>query len=153
MAGRVIGVIGGSSVNRGIYEKARQAGRLIAERGAVVICGGLGGVMEAACRGAKEAGGITVGILPGKEKSAANKYVDIAVATGMNEARNAVIVNSADAFIAVDGKYGTMSEIAFALKKGKPIAGIDTFDMKEIIKTKGPEEAVKKIFAVLGNKK
>ena len=138
----VIAVIGGSSVSGRLYETARIAGAKIAEKGAVLVCGGLSGVMEAACRGAKEKGGTTVGILPGKRKSEANDYVDIAVPTGMSEARNAVIVNMADALVAIDGKEGTLSEIAFALKQKKPVAGIETFDIRGIMKAETPSQAV-----------
>lgn len=138
----VIAIIGGSSVSKKFYEIARAAGALVAKRGAVLVCGGLSGVMEACCRGAKENGGMTVGILPGKRKSEANDYVDIAVPTGMNEARNAVIVNMADAIIAVDGKEGTLSEIAFALKQKKPVAGIETFEIEGVMKAVDPAEAV-----------
>src|SRR3954452_2780537 len=91
---------------------AEEVGRLLAERGALVVCGGLGGVMEAACRGAKEGGGATLGILPGLDRSHANPYVDVAVPTGLGEARNAFVVRAADALVAVGGEYGTLSEIA-----------------------------------------
>jgi hypothetical protein len=146
---KVIGVIGGNSVGKKHYEAAYKAGREIARRGAVLVCGGLAGVMEASCKGAKKEGGVTIGILPSKNKKTANKYVDMAVATGIGEARNAVIVNTADGFVAIDGKEGTLSEIAFALKAGKPVAGIDTYDLPEIIKCGTPEEAVEKIFLKL----
>ncbi|MBN2754825.1 MAG: TIGR00725 family protein [Candidatus Goldbacteria bacterium] len=146
---KVIGVIGGNTVGKKHYEAAYKTGREIARRGAVLVCGGLAGVMEASCKGAKKEGGVTVGILPSKNKKTANKYVDIAVATGIGEARNTVIVNTADGFVAIDGKEGTLSEIAFALKAGKPVAGIDTYDLPEIIKCGTPEEAVEKIFLKL----
>jgi uncharacterized protein (TIGR00725 family) len=101
--------------------------------------------MEAAARGAKEHKGATVGILPGKNKKDANKYIDTAVPTGFGEARNVVIVNMADGVVAIDGKEGTLSEIAFTLKSGKPICGIGTYDIKGIIKEEDPEKAVQKI--------
>jgi len=147
-----IGVIGGNSVTREIYEIGYEVGREIAAGKGIVVCGGLYGIMEAACRGAKSKGGTTVGILPGKHKSAANDYVDIAVATGMGEARNAVIVNTADALIAIDGKEGTLSEIAFGLKQKKPVAGINTYDIKGIKKMEGPKQAVSEIFRLLEEK-
>lgn len=149
---KYIGVIGGASARSKALEAAREAGSLIATRKAAVVCGGLGGVMQAACEGAKKAGGLTIGILPGRSKENANKYVDIAVATGMNEARNAVIVNTADAFVAIDGEFGTLSEIAFALKQGKPVAGIGTHDVKGVIKANTAREAVEIIFKKLGEK-
>ena len=95
----------------------------------MVVCGGLSGVMEAACRGAHEAGGTTVGILPGADRSAANPWVDVAVPTGLGEARNALVVRAADAVLAVGGEYGTLSEIAFALKAGKPVVGVGTWEL------------------------
>jgi uncharacterized protein (TIGR00725 family) len=109
---------------------AEDVGRLLATRGAVLVCGGLGGVMEAACRGAKDGGGTTVGILPGHDRRAANRYVDVAIATGLGEARNALVVRAADALIAVGGGFGTLSEIALALKSGKPVVGIGTWDLR-----------------------
>ncbi|MEA2420374.1 MAG: hypothetical protein QOE60_2580 [Thermoleophilaceae bacterium] len=114
----------------------------MAERGAVVVCGGLGGVMEAACRGARAAGGTTVGILPGLDRTAANPFVDVALPTGLGEARNALVVRAADAVIAVGGGYGTLSEIALALKAGKPVIGIDTWDIEGVVAVDGPEAAV-----------
>src|SRR6185436_14163925 len=103
-------------------EVAEAVGRELGSRGVVVVCGGLGGVMEAACRGAKEAGGMTVGILPGDDRSAANRFVDAAIPTGLGEGRNVLVVRAADAVIAVGGAYGTLSEIALALKAGKRVA-------------------------------
>jgi uncharacterized protein (TIGR00725 family) len=110
-------------------DAAEAVGRALGGRGAVVVCGGLGGVMEAACRGAKEAGGTTLGILPGRDRAAANPYVDVAVATGLGEARNALVVGAADALIAVGGEWGTLSEIALALKAGKRVVGLGTWEL------------------------
>jgi uncharacterized protein (TIGR00725 family) len=124
MTTRIIGVIGGEVAGEDSLARAREVGRLIAERGAVLVCGGLGGVMEAACRGASEAGGTTVGILPSDSTSDANPYVTIPIATGMGTARNLVIVRTADALIAVDGRYGTLSEIAHALDQGKRVISL-----------------------------
>jgi uncharacterized protein (TIGR00725 family) len=126
---------------------AEAVGRELAARGAVVVCGGLGGVMEAACRGAKEAGGHTVGILPGTDRSAANPFVDTAVPTGFGEARNALVVRAADALIAVGGGYGTLSEIALALKAGKRVVGLDSWDIDGVLAVADPAAAVA---AVLG---
>lgn len=122
-----IGVIGQSVYEERIYRLAYEAGREIARRGAILVCGGLGGVMEAACRGAKEEGGLTIGILPGSSGGDANPFVDIAIATGLGEARNLVIVNTASALIACGGQAGTLSEIAFALRAGKILAGLETW--------------------------
>jgi uncharacterized protein (TIGR00725 family) len=108
---------------------AEQVGRLLGERGALLVCGGLGGVMEAACRGAKSAGGSTVGILPGLDRSAANPYVDVALATGLGEARNALVVRAADSLIAIGGGFGTLSEIGLALKTGKPVVGLGSWEL------------------------
>jgi uncharacterized protein (TIGR00725 family) len=121
---------------------AEQVGRLIAEAGALLVCGGLGGVMEAACRGAAEAGGRTVGILPGVDRAAANRFVEVAIATGLGEARNALVVRSADVLIAIGGAYGTLSEIALALKAGKRVIGIGTWAIDGIEEAAGPEAAV-----------
>jgi uncharacterized protein (TIGR00725 family) len=104
-------------------------GRALAEGGAVVVCGGLGGTMEAACRGAKAGGGSTLGILPGFDRAEANPYVDVAVATGLGEARNALVARAADALIAVGGEWGTLSEIALALRAGTRVVGIGTWDL------------------------
>jgi uncharacterized protein (TIGR00725 family) len=125
----VIAVIGGSQCTPEISNKAETVGRELAKRGVVLVCGGLGGVMEAACRGAAAEQGITVGILPGTDPDSANPYVQIRITTGLGEARNVVIIRSAHAVIAIDGEYGTLSEIAFALKNGKPVIGLNTWEL------------------------
>lgn len=128
----VIGVIGTASSNdASIIELAFEVGCEIARRDAVLLCGGLGGVMEAACRGAKKEGGITIGILPGYSTSEANPFVDYRIATGLGEARNLIIVLSSSALVACGGGAGTLSEIAFALKHGKPLAGLRTWQLKD----------------------
>jgi uncharacterized protein (TIGR00725 family) len=127
---------------------AESVGRELAARGAVVVCGGLGGVMEAACRGAKDAGGHTVGVLPGFDRAAANRFVDTAVPTGLGEARNALVVRAADALIAVGGGYGTLSEIALALKAGKRVVGLGSWDIEGVVAVPSPAAAVA---AVLGD--
>ncbi len=142
MQKKMIAVIGAGRADKELFALAEEVGRLIALNGAILVCGGLGGVMEAAARGANTEGGITVGILPGLEKSAANPYINVPVATGLGEIRNAVIVRSADVLIAIGGEYGTLSEIAFALKAGKTVIGIGTWDIKGIIKANGAEDAV-----------
>ena len=108
---------------------AEEVGAALAERGVVVVCGGRGGVMEGACRGAKRGGGTTVGILPGEDRAAANEFVDVAIATGLGEARNALVVRAADALIAIGGSWGTLSEIALAQRAGKRVVGIGTWEL------------------------
>jgi uncharacterized protein (TIGR00725 family) len=122
-----IAVCGAGECDAPVYEQARQVGRLLAQAGAVLLCGGLGGVMEAACRGAREAGGFCVGILPGADPVAANPYVDLPLATGMGQARNVALILSAQAVIAIAGEAGTLSEIALALKAGRPVIGLGTW--------------------------
>jgi len=124
-----VGVVGGGEAGADALDAAQEVGRHLAQRGAVVLCGGLGGVMEAACRGAKMEGGTTVGILPSDNRHHANEYVDVAIATGMGEARNALVVRAADVLIAIDGEFGTLSEIALALRTGTPVVGIDTWEL------------------------
>jgi uncharacterized protein (TIGR00725 family) len=125
-----IGVIGGAECSSEIYEIAREVGCEIAKNSFSLVCGGLTGVMEAACRGAKEAGGITIGILPTSDKRDANPYVDVIIPTGLGHARNVLVVLAVDAVVAVDGETGTLSELAIALKVGKPIVGIRTWDLE-----------------------
>jgi uncharacterized protein (TIGR00725 family) len=130
-------------------EAAEEVGRLLAQAGAVVVCGGGGGAMEAVCRGAKEAGGTTIGILPGSDRHAANPYVDAVVATGIGEARNSIVARTADVVIAVAGAYGTLSEIALALRAGKTVVGLDTWELarggepvQDVVRVASPAEAV-----------
>ena len=139
-----IGVIGGSTCSEQIARLAEEVGREIANANAVLVCGGRGGVMEAACRGAKSAGGMTIGILPGDDREQANAFVDVAIVTGMGVARNALVVKSSQAVIAIDGKYGTLSEIAFCLQLGIPVVGLQTWEVApEIITARTPAQAVK----------
>ncbi len=138
-----IGVIGAGECSKDMAEIAEKVGRGIAKRGAVLVCGGLGGVMEAACRGARSEGGITVGVTPGFSKSEANRYVDIPIVTGMSHARNIIVVRSSDALVAIGGSWGTLSEISFALKLGVPVIGINTWEVSNEIKhATNPEVAV-----------
>ena len=130
-------------------DEAEEVGRLLAEAGAVVVCGGMGGVMEAAARGAAGAGGVAVGILPGLDRDEGNPHLTVAVPTGMGEGRNALVVRSADAVIAIAGEFGTLSEIALALKIGKPVVGLSTWGLmkggapvRTILEASSPEEAV-----------
>jgi hypothetical protein len=147
----IISVIGDSSCSSEIYDIARHVGSLIAQNGWILVTGGLGGVMEAASRGAKESGGTTVGILPGFSKDEANMFVNIPVITGLSHARNIIVARTADAVIAVSGGYGTLSEIAIALKLGKPVVGVRTWDMvKGVIKVDSPEQAIHKVRELTG---
>jgi uncharacterized protein (TIGR00725 family) len=143
MTMKVIGVIGAGSCNNDIYELAREVGRGIAKMGAILVCGGLGGVMEGACRGAREAGGQTVGILPGPDRVHANPYVTIPIVTDLGHARNVLIVRSSDLLIAISGGYGTLSEISIALKLKKPVVGLSTWpNIGEIKYVATSEEAL-----------
>jgi uncharacterized protein (TIGR00725 family) len=122
-------VVGGSVAGPDACRAAEAVGRELARLGAVVVTGGLGGVMEAACRGAKSAGGTTLALVPGDDRAAANPHVDLAVATGMGEGRNVLVVRTADALVAVGGEFGTLSEIALALRLGKPVVGMATWGL------------------------
>lgn len=143
-----VSVIGGSTVDDGTYEEARELGRILAERGHTVVCGGYGGVMEGVCRGAKEEGGTTVGVLSGDDPDAANDYVDVPVATNMGEARNALVVLNGERVVAVDGAYGTLSEIAHALVLGKTVVGLDTHDVEGVEEVETPRDAVELLEAL-----
>src|SRR5262249_52357241 len=123
-------------------DAAEQVGAGLARAGAVVVCGGLGGVMAAACRGADAAGGLTIAILPGADRTAANEWARVVVPTGMGEMRNVLVVRAADAVIAVGGAYGTLSEVALALKTGLPVVGIDTWPIDGVIAVDSPGDAV-----------
>ena len=144
-------VVGSGSAPADQVRLAEAVGRGLAEGGAVVVCGGLGGVMEGACRGAKAAGGRTLGILPGYDRETANPHVDIAIATGLGEARNALVVRAADALVAIGGSWGTLSEIALGLRAGKRVVGIGSWELKRaggepiegILEAANPEEAVR----------
>ena len=127
----MIAVIGGDAPPAHVMPLAEAVGREVAQRGHVLICGGRGGVMEAACRGAREAGGHTIGVLPGPDRSDMNPHVEFPIVTNLGAARNAVVVLSADAVIAVDGSYGTLSEIALALVHGKPVVGLQTWRVSD----------------------
>ncbi len=138
-----VAVIGGARAGREALDLAAETGRRLAEAGAVLVCGGLGGVMEAAARGAKSAGGFTVGILPGQSPADANPSIDLAVATGMGYTRNSLVVMNADAVVAVDGEYGTLSEIAFALIHKKKVVGLMSWDIPGVVPARDAEEAVR----------
>jgi hypothetical protein len=155
-----IAVIGGGRCSRGEAKLAEEVGRELARRGAILVCGGLGGIMEAACRGASLEGGTTVGILPGDNSQAANPYVQIPIVTGLGEARNVIVVKSAQAVIAIGGSYGTLSEISYALKSGIPVIGLNTWALsrngredKSIIPAQNPTEAVDKALDLVTSQK
>jgi len=145
----IIAVIGGRRTEKALLAEAEEVGRLIAKSGAILVCGGLGGIMEAAAKGVKSVGGVTVGILPQDDISHANQYIDIPIATGLGIGRNVIIARTADALIAVGGEYGTLSETAFALQMGKPVVGIRTWDIKGVVNADSAVDAVKKVFELL----
>jgi len=151
----IIAVIGDSACSAEEAKLAETVGESLAQRGATIVCGGLGGVMEAVCRGAKSKGGLTVGILPGQDASIANPWVDIPIVTGIGEARNVAVVKSAQAVIAIGGSYGTLSEIAYALKSGIPVIGLNTWSLSRngreddsIIRVQSAAEAVDKAISL-----
>ena len=140
-AERYVAVVGPGDASPAELAVSEELGAALASAGAVVVCGGLGGVMEAACRGAKSRRGLTLGLLPGLDRSAANGWVDVAIPTGMGELRNGLVVRAADAVVAVGGGAGTLSEIAFALKAGRPVIGIGTFTLDGVAVAGSAEEA------------
>jgi len=135
-----VGVLGAGDCNEDLAGVARALGLGLARLGVVVVCGGLGGVMAAVAEGVREGGGITVGILPGEDKQQANRFIDIPIATGLAEARNLVIIRTADILVAVGGSYGTLSEIAFALKMGKGVIGLKTWQIEGVKQVATVEE-------------
>ena len=141
----IVGIIGGNKCSKQIEKIAEEIGCEVAKRKHILLCGGMGGVMAAACRGAKKSGGLTIGILPGKNKDDANKYIDIPIITAMSHARNAIIVRTADIIIAISGKYGTLSEIGLAKAIDKTVLGIKTWDIPGIRKV----NSVKEIFEII----
>ena len=152
---KFIAVIGGSQPSSEEAKLAEAVGRELAKRGAILVCGGLGGVMEAACKGASSEGGVTVGILPGDSRQAANPYIQIPIVTGMGYARNVAVVKSAQAVIAIGGNYGTLSEISHALQSGIPVIGLNTWTLSKndrqdnsIIIVQSPTEAVNKALSL-----
>lgn len=144
-----IAVVGGGECTSSVARLAEEVGREIGHQGAVLVCGGLGGVMEATCKGAKSADGLTVGILPWDKREDANPYVDIPIVTGMGYARNVIVVRSAQAVIAIDGSHGTLSEIAHAVSYNIPVVGLGTWTFSingtedaSLIRATSPKEAV-----------
>jgi uncharacterized protein (TIGR00725 family) len=144
-----VAVVGPGDASAQELHAAEEVGAGLAAAGAVVVTGGLGGVMEAACRGARSRRGHTLGILPGEDRDAANGWVEIAVATGLGELRNGLVVRSADGLVAIGGGHGTLSEIALALKLGRPVVGLGTWEVHGVEHLSTPEEAVGRIGALL----
>jgi uncharacterized protein (TIGR00725 family) len=149
-----IAVVGASSASAGEELAAEAVGRGLAEAGAIVVCGGRGGVMEAACRGARSAAGTTIGILPGERRDEANPYVDIAIATGLGEMRNGLVVRASDGLVAVGGAFGTLSEIALALVAGKPVVALGGWELARagepvdaVVRAGSPADAVARVLA------
>ena len=148
----IIGVIDSGQCESSIYQLAVEVGEEIAKRGAILVCGGLAGVMEAAAKGASSAGGLTVGILPGPSTNRANSFIKIPVATDMGQARNVIIAHTADALVAVAGGAGTLSEIGHALKVGKPVVGLQTIPNLEGVEyLDTAQEAIARIFELIGS--
>ena len=144
-----VAVVGSGEATGKLYEQAREVGRLVSGKGGIVVCGGLSGVMEAAARGATEAGGTAIGILPDEDREKANPYLSNSVATGMGHARNLAVVCSGDVVVAVGGEYGTLSEIGLALKVGRPVVSLMSWELPgHVTVASSPEEAAEAAFAV-----
>ncbi len=142
-----VAVVGSGEATGELYDLAREVGRLVASRGGIVVCGGLSGVMEAAARGATEEGGVAIGILPDEYRDRANPYLSYSVATGTGQARNLAVVCSGDVIVAVSGEYGTLSEIGLALKVGRPVVALASWDLGgHVVVVASPEEAVERAF-------
>jgi len=148
---KLVAVIGSSNSTDEEFSVAHYVGRELAQRGIGVVCGGRSGVMEAVCKGAKEVGGLTIGIMPSYDGHEANPYVDVKINTGMSWNRNPIVVASGDMVIAIGGHYGTLSEIAYALILGKYIVGYKTHDIDGIEKAKTPDEIIKKVEEFYGS--
>ncbi len=143
---RYVGVIGGGECTDSMYETAQGLGNEIGKKGWILVCGGLGGVMEAAAKGCAEAGGMTLGILPGSKRNSANPYIRIALPTGLGEGRNLLVVRTSDVLVSIAGGYGTLSEIALALKAGKPVIGLETWEhIHGVQYVSHPYEVIEKI--------
>jgi len=149
--GPYVSVVGSDTVSGELYGKAREVGRIVAERGGTVVCGGRSGVMEAAARGATEAGGIAIGILPDEDRRWANEYLSYSIATGAGQARNLAVVCSGDVVIAVGGEYGTLSEMGLALKIGRPVVALEGWELGEhVMDVSSPQDAVEEAFGLIG---
>jgi len=155
---KFIAVIGGGQPSPQEAQLAEEVGRELAKQGVILVCGGLSGVMESACKGAQSEGGVTIGILPGGSRQTANPYVQIPIVTGIGYARNVAVVKSAQAVIAIGGSYGTLSEIGHALQSGIPVIGLNTWSLyrngqqdNSIIPVQNPTEAVNKALNLATN--
>ena len=148
----IVGVIGGHECNAKVEQIAQEIGKKIAKMGAKLVSGGLGGVMKAVSKGAKQAGGTTIGILPGENKQEANPYIDIAIPTGLGLSRNTLVVRTADIIIALPGEYGTLSEIAFALILKKKVINLSNWDIPGTIRAKDAEDAMRIVSRCINNK-
>jgi hypothetical protein len=147
----IIAIIGAGKCSKKMRDAAAEAGKYVAENGGIVVCGGLGGIMEGAARGAREAGGTTIGILPGDNAGDANEFIDIAVPTGMGEARNILVIRSADAVIAFPGKYGTLTEMAFARLFERPLISVQAWKFgEEVVQIDDPVEAARQAMKLAG---
>jgi len=144
-----VAVVGPGEATPEESHAAEEVGAGLAALGAVVVTGGLGGVMEAACRGARSRRGRTLGILPGEDRDAANGWVDLAVATGLGELRNGLVVRASDAVVAVGGGHGTLSEVALALKTGRPVVGVGTWEVDGVVQAATASDAVQRIAGLL----
>ena len=161
MGFKIVGVIGSSKADPDILALAEEVGAEIAKRGAAVVCGGLTGVMEAVCKGARKEGGLTIGIIPSDSRDDANPYVQIPIVTGMGMGRNVMLVKTADVVIAVGGEFGTLSEIAHALKLGKIVIGLRTWKLErahtkaipDLIEVDNPKKAVELALGVISAKR
>jgi uncharacterized protein (TIGR00725 family) len=150
---RLVGVIGAGQASATGLAWARELGRLLAQGGATIVCGGLGGIMEAVCQGASESGGETIGLLPGGEAREANPYVTLPIPTNLGHGRNVLIAHTAEVLVAVEGEYGTLSEIALGLKLGKPVFSFDSWPgVPGLQPVATPQEAAAKVLALLAAK-
>ena len=148
--GPYVAVVGSGVATGELYEQAREVGRLVAERGGTVVCGGLSGIMEAAARGAAEAGGTAIGILPDEDRRRANEYLTYSITTGTGHARNLAVVCSGDVVIALSGEYGTLSEIGLARKVGRPVVSLESWELPgHVVVAASPEDAVEAAFEIL----
>jgi uncharacterized protein (TIGR00725 family) len=152
-----VAVVGAGRASVEEEHAAERVGRALAGADAVLVCGGLGGVMEAACRGARAGGGTTVGVLPGLRREDGNPYLEVAIPTGLGEMRNALVVRAADGLVAIGGEFGTLSEIAFALKARKPVVALGGWELaragepvEAIVRAASPEDAVARVLAACG---
>ena len=147
----VIAVVGAGKCSKKLRDMAAEIGKYVAENDGVIVCGGMGGIMEGGARGAKEAGGVTIGILPTDDKNDANEFIDYIIPSGFGEARNILVVRTADVIVAFPGKFGTLSEMAFALQAGKPVISVNAWKLgDDIHQVETPQEAAKLAMELAG---